>query len=413
MAYRLKKLPLTRAHGGDLTGLRLVRLPRKKGKLPKSAFSNFQRLARRLGRTRPIPTAETAKQNRDWLSRVGVKRRHQDSARALVKGDALGVVVPLIQGDGIPRIDEILRILTGLELARQLRPRLGSIVTVLHPCLPQTSSKAVTNAVMLRDGTLENVSYTGGDESKFLDHVRRILPGTDFSPMLLDQLARSVDSDADVTKARLLLRWFDDEHLTLWQPNASRRPELPLVAQIGPRLSDEPQPMAPIPFPCVSATMVEGKIEKLIEKLDAPVEALLAGEIQPSEIVAVPDETSLISKLKQAKEQVLSGLLQFEMALNDLSFQPDAATAKALTGVDIGFGKLQTKLKNEAANAFEVQRKQADRLGRYLMPDGVPQQEAMSLLHYLDFYGIEFLDGLREVLQVDDVRHQTVYLAED
>ena len=143
------------------------------------------------------------------------------------------------------------------------------------------------------------------------------------------------------------------------------------------------------------------------------MEALLAREIAPAEIASGVDEAALVGSIKHAKEQVLSSMLQFEMALNDLAIKPDAAVAKALTTADIGFGKLQTKLKNEAAQTLENEQKQALRLGNYLLPDGRPQQEILSVLHFLDFYGLDFLDGLREVLQVDDVRHQTVYLAED
>jgi hypothetical protein len=415
MAYRVKKLPLTRALGEDHTGLRLVRLPRKKGKLPKSAFSNFQILARRLARSSRQASPESCRVNRDWLAKVGVKRRHQDAARSLTKGEALAVIVPLHRGDGIPRMDEVLRIVTGLELARQLRPRLGPIVTLLCPCIDSDQGADQSNILLLRDGSTKNVSFAGGDAEKYLNRLRRILPGTEFSPLLLDQLARTIDSDPDVFKARLLLRWFDDEHLTLWQPStADSNLELSLLAQISAAgFPARIAPNDPVPFPCVSATMVEGKIERLIEKLHAPVEALLAGEVTPAGIVADIDEASLVSKLKLAKEQVLSSVLQFEMALNDLSFQPDGAMAKALTTVDIGFGKLQSKLKKEAANVQDVQRKQAERSGNYLLPEGRPQQETMSLLHYLDFYGVDFLDGLREVLQVDDVRHQTVYLAEE
>ncbi|MCF6228112.1 MAG: bacillithiol biosynthesis BshC [Planctomycetes bacterium] len=419
MTYRLKKLPLTQANDETRVGLRLILLPQKKGKLPKSAFTNFQILARRITRAAIKTPPELARNNREWLAKIGVKRRHQDAARKLMKGDALAVIVPIHRGDAIPRMDEILRLLTGLELARQLRPRLGPCITLLWPTLqandlPDNGS----NDVLLRDGTLESISFAGGDTDRYLKHIRKTLPGTDFSPLLLDQLARSANSDADIFKARLLLRWFDDEHLSYWQPGDETLSELfqnlPLVGQIG---SGSPlsgiAPNQPVSFPSVSATIIEGKIERIIEKLKVPMEALLAREIAPEEIANRVDEAALVGSIKQAKEQVLSSMLQFEMALNDLAIKPDAAVAKALTSADIGFGKLQTKLKNEAAQALEIERKQADRLAKYWLPDGRPQQEVLSLLHFLDFYGLQFLDGLREVLQMDDVRHQTVYLAED
>ncbi|MEE9311781.1 MAG: bacillithiol biosynthesis BshC [Planctomycetota bacterium] len=419
MTYRLKKLPLTHANDENRSGLRLIRLPQKKGKLPKSAFTNFQILARRITRAAIKTPPELARNNREWLAKIGVNRRHQDAVRKLMKGDALAVIVPLHLGDAIPRMDEILRLLTGLELARQLRPRIGPCITLLWPTLQANNlADGGSNNLLLRDGTLESVSFAGGDTDRYLKHMRKTLPGTDFSPLLLDQLTRSADTDTDVFKARLLLRWFDDENLGYWQPGDETLSELfqnlPLVGQVG---TGSPlsgiAPNLPVSFPSVSATIIEGKIERIIDKLKVPMEALLAREIAPAEIASGVDEAALVGSIKHAKEQVLSSMLQFEMALNDLAIKPDAAVAKALTTADIGFGKLQTKLKNEAAQTLENEQKQALRLGNYLLPDGRPQQEILSVLHFLDFYGLDFLDGLREVLQVDDVRHQTVYLAED
>ena len=159
-----------------------------------------------------------------------------------MKGDALAVIVPLHLGDAIPRMDEILRLLTGLELARQLRPRIGPCITLLWPTLQANNlADGGSNNLLLRDGTLESVSFAGGDTDRYLKHMRKTLPGTDFSPLLLDQLTRSADTDTDVFKARLLLRWFDDENLGYWQPGDETLSELfqnlPLVGQVGNRLT--------------------------------------------------------------------------------------------------------------------------------------------------------------------------------
>jgi glutamate synthase domain-containing protein 2 len=74
--------------------------------------------------------------------------------------------------------------------------------------------------------------------------------------------------------------------------------------------------------------------------------------------------------------------------------------------------KLRQRAVNEAAREVDVNGKQLAKLFQYMLPDGRPQQEEMSLLHYLDFYGPDFLERLRTALQFDDVRHQAVYLAE-
>ena len=101
------------------------------------------------------------------------------------------------------------------------------------------------------------------------------------------------------------------------------------------------------------------------------------------------------------------------MGLEELGFHPESEIKKALTNTDIGFDKLRQRAVSEASREVDTNAKQLSKLFRYMLPDGRPQQEVMSLLHYLDFYGPDFLDGLRDVLQFDDVRHQAVYLAEE
>lgn len=423
MSYRLKKLPLTSATAETGASLKLIRLSSRRGRLPKSAFTNFHILARRHIRKKIRPTSEIAKANRDWLARVGVKRRHQDAARKLKSSDAFAIIVPLHRGNAIPRLDEVLRLLTGLELARQLRTRkVGNVVTVLWPCLQPTElADGGANVIIQRDGSQQDVSFNGGEIERYLQHIQRLLPGTDFSPLIQDHLARCADEDADVFKSRLLLRWLDDENLTLWKPSEGQfnselrelSKTIPLLGHIGSGTSLAGiAPEEAVPFPSVSATIVEGKIEKLQDKMNLEIEALLAGEISTSDIAKRIDAQELVNAIKTTKELVLSSVLQMEMELNDLAFRPDAAISKTLTNADIGFGKLQKKLQDEAAGSFEIERKQAERLSNYLLPSNRPQQESMSLLHYLNFYGLEFLDGLRDVIEIDDMRHQAVYLAD-
>jgi len=221
----------------------------------------------------------------------------------------------------------------------------------------------------------------------------------------------------------MLLRWFDDEALTFLAPTSDGGFEtnlrtwfkrIPMVAAVG---TGSPTggipPGEPVPFPGSSATIIEGKVESWLNKFGLQPEAVLTGEVRPETASRrhLPDDVPAV--VNHAKEQVLGALLRLEMGLEELGFHPESEVKKALTGTDIGFDKLRQRAVTEAAREVDVNAKQLGRLFQYMLPDGRPQQEVMSLLHYLDFYGPDFLAGLRAVLQFDDVRHQAVYLAEE
>ncbi len=424
MTYRVVKLPLTTTRTSTTRGRTLVRLSRRRGKLPRSSFSAFQILARRLSRHEMRAPAGVEQGWTEWLRQANGGRRHQDALKQLARGEALAVVVPLLKGVAAPRMDEVLRLLAGLDLARQLRNRrVGKIVTVLWPAIDIGEwGESGISAVMLRSSELEDAGFRGGDAARHVEGLRGALPGTGFSSLLLDHLARDAHDDPDIFKARLLLRWFDDENLTVLKPSAGKGYELnlrnlfklvPLVAAVG---SGSPvagtPPGEPIPYPGVSATIIEGKVETWLAKFGLQPEEVLAGEVHPEDAVKRHLPADIPAVFSRAKERVLGELLRFEMGLNDLGFKPENDIKRLLTGTDIGFDKLRQRGVNEAAREVDVNGKQLAKLFQYLLPDGRPQQEVMSLLHYMDFYGPGFIDGLRSALQFDDVRHQAVYLAE-
>jgi hypothetical protein len=302
--------------------------------------------------------------------------------------------------------------------------RVGKVVTMMWPCVDIGEwDDTGVSAIMQRNGELDDVGFRGGNVDSYLQMLRGTLPGTGFSSLLMDQISREADDDPDVFKARLLTRWFDDEAVTWLAPTEDGNFEtnlrvwfrrIPMVACVG---TGSPTggipPGEPVPFPGVSATIIEGKVEGWLDKFGLQPEEVLAGEIRPETASRrhLPENVPAVANA--GKESVLGAILRLEMGLEELGFNPQSEIKKALTNTDIGFDKLRQRAVSEATREVDTNQRQLAKLFQYLLPDGRPQQEVMSLLHYLDFYGPDFLEGLRDVLQVDDVRHQAVYLAEE
>lgn len=425
MGYRVRKLPLTTTRDVHSRARTLARLSRRRGKLPKSAFTNFQVMARRLARHPFRLDPETESRTLEWLKLVSKARRFSESLRTLARGEGFAVIVPVTKGVAAPRLDEVLRLLAGLDLARQLRNRrVGKVVTVVWPALDIGEwDESGISAIMQRNGELDDVGFRGGDVNRYLKMLRGTLPGTGFSSLLMDQISRDAHEDPDVFKARLLTRWFDEEAMTFLPPTDSGNFEsnlrtwfrrIPMVAAIG---TGSPTggipPGEPVPFPAVSATIIEGKVEGWLEKFALQPESILAGEVRAESASRrhLPDDVAAV--VNASKEQVLGAVLRLDMGLDELGFHPESEVRKALNNTDIAFDKLRQRAQSEYTREVDTNAKQLGKLFQYLLPDGRPQQEVMSLLHYLDFYGPDFLDGLRDVLAVDDVRHQAVYLAEE
>jgi hypothetical protein len=392
----------------------MVRLTRRKGKLPRSTISRCLIHARKLRRLPISASPRTDAEATRWLREVSNARRHGALLKEVLRGEALVVLVPVARGLCPPRLDEALRLIGGLSLAARLRKRVaGSVVTALWPI---EGLGPGVSAIIQRDGQFEDASFRGGDAKAYVAHLRDLLPGTGFSPWLLDRLSRAAHSDPDVFKARLLLEWFDDEYLTCLPPGLAAPDGASLLRAVA-VIGDGPDAGTltagqPILLPAPSATMIEGKVEGWLRKFGLSPEAVLAAEVLMDRAArsGLPEDAGQV--VSRGKERVLSALLRFEMGLNDLGFRPEADLRRALTGLDIAFDRLRGRARTESEREVETGLRQLARLHQYLLPEGRPQPEVMSLVHYLDFYGPEFVTRLREALPDDELRHLAVYLAE-
>ncbi|MCC6573347.1 MAG: bacillithiol biosynthesis BshC [Planctomycetes bacterium] len=431
MAYRVRKVPLTASRTQRSGSGTLARLPRRRGKLPARALAGFQTLARKLQRADFKMRPDLLEAGNDWLNRAGGTRRHHDILNALGRGEAMAVVVPWLRQGALPRMDEVLRLVAGLWLAKQLRNRrVGRVVTVLWPGLSADEEREPgVSAIVRRSGEIDDANFRGGDVKSFFEDLRANLPGTGFSPWLMDQLTRASDADPDLFKARLALRWFDDEEfisLPATQAGDMLAPvqgfdkrlarlvtNLPVLAVIreGPTVPTPGAAVSPLFFPSMGASLIEGKVEAWLEKFGVSVEDVLSGDARQDSLVRRQLPKDIPAIFSVFKERALAEILRLELGLNELGFTPEADIKKALDAFDSGSDGLRARAVAEAARETEINQRQLAKLYQYLLPDGRPQQEVVSLVHFMNFYGPDFLHGLRDSLEADDLRHQVVYLA--
>jgi hypothetical protein len=430
MSYRIERLPLTTVRSGTRTST-LARLSRRRTKLPLSTFNAFLTLARKLERAKLPVVAPAADRLNAWLRSCGAHRRNLDALRDAMRRDAFVILVPMLKRTAVPRMDEVLRLITGLELAELLRKRgLENVVTLAWPVLVSSDeAEAGGSAIIQRTGELEDISFNGADTKSYIERLRQTLPGTGFSAWLIDAVARAASEDADAFKARLLLRLFDDDGLAFLPSDAAGDNGLEFeklekrLTQLGAFVSvvgvvrdgitqgAAESALQPLNYPSISATMVEGKVEQWLQKFGLGAEEVLAREAKPQALAKKHLPRDITGAFSRFKEAALGAMLRTELSLNELDFTPTAEIKRALDSFDLSCDKLRQHAQEEMKREEEINQKQLAKLFHYMLPVGQPQQHVVSLLHYLDFYGPEFLKNLRAVLEADDLRHQVVYLA--
>lgn len=215
------------------------------------------------------------------------------------------------------------------------------------------------------------------------------------------------------------------DHPELFSPNVVLRPlcqdwvlptiayvagpsEISYFAQFRPLYGEFNIPQ-PIIYPRASATIVEEKVEKVLErfKLELPelfrdVEFLKRKVADQGSTVKLEElfggttasilETlaSLSEGLKKIDPTLVGAL---DNARNKMEYQIDALKQKA--------GAAQKRL-------HEVAMRQVEKASLHIFPNSGFQEREINVLHFLNKYGLEFLRWLNSELAIDKFKHQII-----
>jgi len=399
----------------------------------------FTNVVRKASFERVLPSAAELKR----LNRNLHSPRGAISAVDTIKhGNAGVVLVPVSEQSCVPSLAEVVRVATGHGLVDILERR------DLHPCalcvwpgIPASFDNG-PRCVVDRNGqaipTAGAVLASADEVEKLLAH----LPHTEFTPWLLELLREVWDEDPLVMKLRLLMKLFGDwPAMAIASSFASRqlpgmigerRPRLTYRAHLGHVLEQFPviSVVSPLEggsltvdssaaaalggqfvhFPSVSTTLVEGKVERWLDKYSLKPEQLLS-KVQPVELVNSIFPSDPIGTLKASRETLLAKLFQLENDMESVGFGKSAQSIdKIANRLDAQFDQLAAAIKTNSRSEREIAVNQLTKARSYLRPLGRPQGPSMSIVHYLNFYGPDFPQILASSLEISDGRHHLVYL---
>ena len=158
----------------------------------------------------------------------------------------------------------------------------------------------------------------------------------------------------------------------------------------------------PVVFPRWSATPVEGKVRKVLDKFGLDIPDLqrpfheIAGDIARDEI---PDDVrTALGKLRGAVGQGVAELQQATRMLDPTLKGPvQHVRSQALSALDEVERKIVQAVKRES----EIALAQVEKAQVHLFPYGKPAERVQSPFYFLSRYGAAFLDGLYDAFRVN------------
>jgi bacillithiol biosynthesis cysteine-adding enzyme BshC len=165
----------------------------------------------------------------------------------------------------------------------------------------------------------------------------------------------------------------------------------------------------PIIYPRASITLIEEKVQKVLEKYSLELVDLF-GEVEPV-LAKVSEQVSevkvdvlfgaLDEKVKEAVNEARFGIQQIDQTLNGVV---DGTLSKFQQQLEV----LKQKTQKAQQQKEEISLKQIRKASANVFPNGNFQEREFSVVPYLNKYGPDFVKWVANELVIDKFQHQVI-----
>ena len=257
-----------------------------------------------------------------------------------------------------------------------------------------------------------NLFWLGDDGRRAIDQTDDgtfVLRGTDRTFTTAELLDR-LDEAPECFSPNVVLRPLMQDHLLPTAAYVAGPGEVSYFAQYG-GVYDWADLDQPLIHPRASVSLVEGKVQKVLDKYGLDVATFRADLDALFQDVVVDemevDVESIFQEALSEMHQVMNGLKPDVEAVDQSLVSSVEATRAAL--VEEMQDLKQRTVRAEKRQHDEV-RSQLAKAHVNLRPDGTLQERRINVLYYLNKYSLGLLDDLKAALSPDTSAHQIVEL---
>ncbi len=187
--------------------------------------------------------------------------------------------------------------------------------------------------------------------------------------------------------------------------------EIAYFAQLKPLYEHFRIPM-PIIYPRASATILEEKIQKVLDRYSLSVLDFY-GDIDELEQRILEQESNihLDELFKEVKTKVGEALTELKFGLNHIDPTLLGALETTRSKIDTNLSSLREKAVAAQKRKNETLINQVRKSANHIIPDNQLQERWLSPLHFLNKYGFQFTHWLQSELRYNVFEHQILYLS--
>jgi uncharacterized protein YllA (UPF0747 family) len=332
--------------------------------------------------------------------------RTEENVRRLQRQEAVPIIAAVKASLLGGPLSQFLKCLTAIQVSEELARQSIPAVPV---CLIRTKSiKHDAITILDGEGELCSLSLNSGDD--FTELISRIVElgrGTFDPEVLLILKNLHADRRMEFITARVFSEWMKEWGIVALHPLSRAGEKMPdMTTIIGPEdlLASNEKQIPPDSRPSMSATILDSRSRRVIEKYKLGVCDLFAGEEEVFN--KFKSEMPRVDKLSGLRLDVESAMAELEKLASGDDFLKirDSAQERIIYQID----KLRNNLENAVAKKLDAARRQLHKTCNFVAPNRRLQERELTGIYFLFRYSGAILSRLYEQLDWDAREHQLI-----
>jgi uncharacterized protein YllA (UPF0747 family) len=165
----------------------------------------------------------------------------------------------------------------------------------------------------------------------------------------------------------------------------------------------------PIIYPRASATILEDKVARILEKYELTTENIYEGYENTSErVMNFVSEVKIEELFTDSSKRVTDLLNEMKFGLGYIDQTLLGALENTQIKIEAAMQVLKEKTHASQKHKHEVALKQVEKVFNNVYPNGNFQERELNIINYLNKYGLEFHKWLMSELQFEKFEHQII-----
>ncbi|MBA4319093.1 MAG: bacillithiol biosynthesis cysteine-adding enzyme BshC [Flavobacterium sp.] len=165
----------------------------------------------------------------------------------------------------------------------------------------------------------------------------------------------------------------------------------------------------PIIYPRASATILEDKVARILEKYELNIENIYEGYENTSErVMNFVSEVKIDELFNESNQRVTDLLSEMKFGLGYIDQTLLGALENTQLKIEAALQVLKEKTHASQKHKHEVALKQVEKVFNNVFPNGNFQERELNIINYLNKYGLDFHKWLMSELQFEKFEHQII-----